>query len=97
MRQVTRLGNFPAEATVVHVGDRGADMFPFCRGLSSHADPFSGASGGRIDGSSQKRNRTRICSMRCEPGKLQPADRFTCLAVMDEQLARLSCSSPMAR
>jgi hypothetical protein len=44
MRLVTRLGSFPPEATIVHVGDRGADMFPFCRGLSSDADPFSGAS-----------------------------------------------------
>jgi hypothetical protein len=29
MRLVTRLGRFPAETTVVHVGDRGADLFPF--------------------------------------------------------------------
>lgn len=29
MRLVTRLGSFPAETTVVHVGDREADMFPF--------------------------------------------------------------------
>ena len=39
MRQVTRLGSFPAEATVVHVGDRGADMFPFfqaCQATQTH-------------------------------------------------------------
>jgi hypothetical protein len=29
MRLVTRLGTFPAVTTIVHVGDRGADMFPF--------------------------------------------------------------------
>ncbi len=39
MRQVTRLGSFPAETTAVHVGDRGADMFPFfqaCRATQTH-------------------------------------------------------------
>jgi len=39
MRLVTRLGSFPAETTVVHVGDRGADMFPFfqaCRATQTH-------------------------------------------------------------
>ncbi len=39
MRLVTRLGNFPAETMVVHVGDRGADMFPFfqaCRATQTH-------------------------------------------------------------
>ena len=39
MRQVSRLGSFPAETTAVHVGDRGADMFPFfqaCRGTQTH-------------------------------------------------------------
>ena len=29
MRLVTRLGSFPAQTTAVHVGDRGADLFPF--------------------------------------------------------------------
>ena len=29
MRIVTRLGPFAGETTVVHVGDRGADLFPF--------------------------------------------------------------------
>ncbi len=39
MRLVRRLGSFPAETTVVHVGDRGADMFPFfqaCRATQTH-------------------------------------------------------------
>lgn len=39
MRQVSRLGNFSAETLVVHVGDRGADMFPFfqaCRATQTH-------------------------------------------------------------
>ncbi len=39
MRLVTRLGSFPAQTTVVHVGDRGADMFPFfqaCRATQTH-------------------------------------------------------------
>jgi hypothetical protein len=39
MRLVTRLGSFPAETTVVHVGDRGADLFPFfqaCRATQTH-------------------------------------------------------------
>ncbi len=34
-----RLGSFPAETTIVHVGDRGADMFPFfqaCRATQTH-------------------------------------------------------------
>ncbi len=39
MRLVTRLGSFPAETTIVHVGDRGADMFPFfqaCQATHTH-------------------------------------------------------------
>lgn len=39
MRLVMRLGSFPPEATIVHVGDRGADMFPFfqaCRATRTH-------------------------------------------------------------
>ena len=39
MRQVTRLGSFPSETTIVHAGDRGADMFPFfqaCRATQTH-------------------------------------------------------------
>ncbi len=32
MRQVERLGCFPSETTIVHVGDRGADLFPFFTG-----------------------------------------------------------------
>jgi hypothetical protein len=39
MRSVARLGRFSAETTVVHVGDRGADMFPFfqaCRATQTH-------------------------------------------------------------
>lgn len=39
MRLVTRLGSFAARTTVVPVGDRGADMFPFfqaCRAMQTH-------------------------------------------------------------
>jgi hypothetical protein len=39
MRLVTRLGSFPAKTAVVHVGDRGADMFLFfqaCRATQTH-------------------------------------------------------------
>jgi hypothetical protein len=39
MRLVSRLGSFPAETMVVHVGDRGADLFPFfqaCRATQTH-------------------------------------------------------------
>lgn len=39
MRQVSRLGSFSAETRVVHVGDRGADMFPFfqaCQATHTH-------------------------------------------------------------
>jgi hypothetical protein len=39
MRLVTRLGSFPAGTTVVHVGDREADMFPFfqaCQATQTH-------------------------------------------------------------
>jgi hypothetical protein len=39
MRQVPRLGTFPAGTTLVHVGDRGAEMFPFfeaCRATQTH-------------------------------------------------------------
>jgi Transposase DDE domain len=39
MRLVACLGSFPAETRAVHVGDRGADMFPFfqaCRATQTH-------------------------------------------------------------
>ena len=39
MRLVERLGSFPAERLVVHVGDRGADLFPFfqaCQATHTH-------------------------------------------------------------
>jgi hypothetical protein len=39
MRQVSRLGSFPAQTMAVHVGDRGADRFPFfqaCRATQTH-------------------------------------------------------------
>jgi hypothetical protein len=39
MRQVRRLGSFPPRTTIVHVGDRGADLFPFfqaCRATQTH-------------------------------------------------------------
>ena len=39
MRMVSRLGSFPPETTVVHVGDRGADVFPFflaCLSTQTH-------------------------------------------------------------
>ncbi len=39
MRLVTRLGSFPAKTIVVHVGDRGADRFPFfqaCQATQTH-------------------------------------------------------------
>ncbi len=43
MRLVRRLGSFPAQTTTVHVGDRGADLFPFLRGLPGDPDPISRA------------------------------------------------------
>jgi transposase-like protein len=39
MRLVHRLGTFPAETLVVHMGDRGADLFPFfqaCQATHTH-------------------------------------------------------------
>lgn len=39
MQLVERLGSYPAETLVVHVGDRGADMFPFfqaCQATHTH-------------------------------------------------------------
>jgi len=39
MRLVRRLGSFPAETSVVHMGDRGADLFPFfqaCQATQTH-------------------------------------------------------------
>jgi hypothetical protein len=39
MRQVMRLGTFPDQTIFVHVGDRGADLFPFfqaCRAMQTH-------------------------------------------------------------
>ncbi len=40
MRLVTRLGTFPAGITAVHVGDRGADRFPFFQACQATQTPF---------------------------------------------------------
>jgi Transposase DNA-binding len=40
MRQVQRLGSFPAQTTVVHVGDRGADLFPFFQACQATQTQF---------------------------------------------------------
>jgi Transposase DNA-binding len=40
MRLVTRLGTFPAVTTIVHVGDRGADMFPFFQACQATQTSF---------------------------------------------------------
>jgi len=45
IRQVQTIGTPAPGSMWVHVGDRGADMFPFCRSLSGDADAFAGASG----------------------------------------------------
>src|SRR5258707_3992174 len=44
-RQVSAIGTPESGSMWVHVGDRGADMFPFCRSLSGDTDAFSGPSG----------------------------------------------------
>jgi hypothetical protein len=91
MRQVRRLGSFPPRTTIVHVGDRGADMFPFfqaCRATQTHFLVRTS--------SSQKKEGTGSCSMRCAPGQRKPVDHSRCLPVMDEQLARRRCNWPLA-
>ena len=44
MRQVHAIGTSEKGSTWVHVGDRGADMFPFFARVPSQPDPVSGAS-----------------------------------------------------
>jgi|SRR5450631_3318417 hypothetical protein len=47
MRQVRAIGT-PDQGNIwVHVGDRGADMFPFCASVPEHTDALSGASGSK--------------------------------------------------
>ena len=48
MRQVQAIGTAESGSIWVHVGDRGADMFPFCASLSGDADALSGAGGPEI-------------------------------------------------
>ena len=45
MRQVQAIGTPESGSMWVHVGDRGADMFPFCASLSDDQDVLSGACG----------------------------------------------------
>ncbi len=61
IRQVQTIGT-PAPGSVwVHVGDRGADMFPFCRSLSDNTDPLSGT-GGKVTACAGERGRDHVCS-----------------------------------
>ena len=61
IRQVQTIGT-PAPGSVwVHVGDRGADMFPFCRSLSDNTDPLS-CTGGKVTACAGERGRDHVCS-----------------------------------
>ncbi|GHO42312.1 hypothetical protein [Ktedonospora formicarum] len=86
MQLVTHLGSFFAKTTVVHVGDREADMFPFfqaCQAMQTHflvrafenrrLKPEEGLPTYLLDA--------------CEPGHRRPANPLRRLAPMDERLA----------
>lgn len=92
MRLVTRLGRFPAEMTVVQIGDREAGSFSY----AGRRRPLFGCKRLRTDGSSPKRGRKPLCSTRCEPGRSRTASPSRCQARMDERLAGPWCNSPGA-
>lgn len=78
IRQIHTIGTPAAGSIWVHVGDRGADMFPFCRSLSGHPDPLSGT-GGEVTARAGQRRRTHVFAdaypSLSEPG--QPSIRGT--------------------
>src|SRR5439155_25590958 len=59
MRQVHAIGTPEPGSVWVHVGDRGADMFPFCRSLSGDADALSGT-GGKVTAWAGERRRDQL-------------------------------------
>ncbi len=76
MRQVHAIGTPEPGSMWVHVGDRGADMFPFCRSLSGDPDALSGASGKVPAGAAGRRRDhvfAELCAILAESG--QPSIR----------------------
>src|SRR5437870_1443008 len=72
IRQVHAIGTPAPGSMWVHVGDRGADMFPFCRSLSGDADALCGASGPQsMRGGRRGRDQLRFDSrtVLAEPGQ----------------------------
>jgi hypothetical protein len=66
MRQIQTIGTPDPASMWVHVGDRGADMFPFCRSLSGHPYPLSGTRW-EVTAYATKRGRDRLLA---HPGSL---------------------------
>ncbi len=72
MRQVQTIGTPDPGSLWVHVGDRGADRFPFCGSVSGDPDPLSGASGEVTAGAAGRRREHVFadgCTILAEPGQ----------------------------
>jgi len=72
MRQVQAIGTPEPGSMWVHVGDRGADMFPFCGGMSGDPDALSGASGPESAGAAGRRRDhvfAELCAILAESGE----------------------------
>jgi len=81
IRQVQAIGTPEPASMWIHVGDRGADMFPFCGSVSLDADALSGASGPE-SARAGERGRDHVF-----------ADAGTILAEPGEPSVRGSCSA----
>jgi hypothetical protein len=93
MRQVTRLGTFPGQSTVVHVGDRGADLFPFFQsGLATQTHVLGRAFENRRIKPQEEGQSHLLDEVRAWKTS---AHRPFHVPVMDEPLAGLTCSSPL--
>ena len=92
MQMVEQVGSLPTRGMVVHVGDRGADMFPFCTSLSGHSHPFSGACRGSTGARKKARKRSATRSAKPALGPVRPAVRLKFLPDTGVKSARRSCS-----
>jgi hypothetical protein len=97
MRQVQTIGTPDPGSMWVHVGDRGADMFPFCGGMSGDPDPLSGASGPE-SACAAGRSRDQLFALCVHaPFRVRPAVHSRFPPDMGTKHVRPSCSLPLGR
>jgi hypothetical protein len=97
MRLVRRLGSFPTQTTVVQVGDRGADLFPFFQACQATQTRFLVRAFENRQIAPEERPQRHLRGGTCVPGQPLPAAPCTCLPVMDARRARPGSSWPLVR